>query len=140
MEEIGIVQGIEGVIAKVHVERKSVCDQCTEGKCKLTEGGALIEAFNRVKAQEGQKVRVVFKPYTYVRGSILIYGVPTLALIVGAVLGKEFLSRITALDPDLLSAIGGFGLFIIAFIGVKLMSNRMEKKTDFKPIVEAILE
>jgi sigma-E factor negative regulatory protein RseC len=140
MEEIGIVQSIDGVIAKVLVKRKSICDKCTEGKCLLTEGGAVIEAFNQVKAKEGERVKVVFRPYSYLKGSVIIYGIPAIALIIGAILGKEFLSEfIKTIDPDLLSAIGGFGLFLIAFIVVRAITSRMEKKVEYKPIVEEIL-
>jgi len=44
------------------------------------------------------------------------------------------------LDPDLLSAIGGFGMFIIFYIASRIISRRMEKKIEYKPVVEEILE
>ncbi|NOY39186.1 MAG: SoxR reducing system RseC family protein [Nitrospirae bacterium] len=141
MEEVGIVKSIDGVTAKVLVERKSACDKCSEGLCHVSDAGALIDALNIAKAKEGQKVKVVFKSYTYLKGTILIYGLPALALIIGAVLGKEFLPRIfSGVDPDLLSAVGGFGLFILTFIAARLFSLRMEKNTEYKPVVEEILE
>lgn len=140
MEEIGVVKSVEGVIARVVVERKSICDKCTEGKCLLTEGGAIIEAFNQARAKEGQRVRVVFRPYSYLKGSVLIYGIPALALIIGAVIGRELLSKfITGLDPDLLSAIAGFSLLIVTFAIVRIITRRMEKKVEYKPVVEEIL-
>ncbi len=141
MEEIGVVKAVDGVIAKVLVEKKSICEKCTESKCLFTDEGAVIEALNSVKAREGQKVRVVFKPYAYLKGSALIYGIPALGLIVGAVIGKELISRfVKQMDPDLLSAIGGFGMFIIFYIASRLVSRRMEKKIEYKPVVEEILE
>ncbi len=142
MEEVGIVKSIEGVTAKVLVERKSACDKCNVGICHgSSDDGALIEALNIAKAKEGQKVKVVFKSYSYLKGTILIYGLPALALIIGAVLGKEFLPWFfSGVDPDLLSAVGGFGLFFLTFIAARLFSMRMEKKTEFKPVVEEILE
>ena len=141
MEEIGTVQKTEGILAEVLVERRSICDKCTEGKCILTEGGAVIEAVNEAKAEVGQRVRVVFRPYSYLKGSIIIYGIPALALIIGAVFGKEVLSRIVGnFDPDLLSAISGFGLFIIAFVLVRLITSRMERKTEYKPVIEEIIQ
>lgn len=142
MEEVGIVKSIEGVTAKVLVERKSACDKCSVGICHgSSDDGALIEALNIAKAKEGQKVKVVFKSYSYLKGTILIYGLPALALIIGAVLGKEFLPWFfSGVDPDLLSAVGGFGLFFLTFIAARLFSMRMEKKTEFKPVVEEILE
>ncbi len=141
MEEIGVVKSIDGVFAKILVERKSACDKCSEGVCHVSDRGAVIEALNPVKAREGQKVRVVFKPYTYLKGTILVYGLPALALIIGAVLGKEVLSRFfSAVDPDLLSAIGGFGLFAVVLAAVRIFTARMERKPEYKPVVEEILE
>lgn len=101
----------------------------------------LIEALNPVKARVGQKVRVVMKPYTYLRGSLMVYGIPALALIAGAVIGKEALgSYFKSLDPDILSAISGFGACAVSFLAVKLWSSKMSKKTELKPVIEEILE
>jgi sigma-E factor negative regulatory protein RseC len=140
MEEIGVVQSVDGVIARVLVEKKSACEKCA-AKCNLTEGGAMIEAVNTARAEVGQRVRVEFKPLSYVKGSVLIYGVPALGLIAGAVLGKEVVSRfIPGVDPDLLSAFFGFGGFLVAYIASRLFARTMEKKTEYKPVVEEILK
>lgn len=142
MEEIGIVKSITGPVAIVVVERKSACDQCKAG-CKVTDSGAEIEALNLAKAQVGQKVRVVMKPYTYLKGSIIIYGIPAIALIIGAIIGKEFLSSLQpfkSLDPDIISAIGGFSAFILSFLIIKFWSGKFEKKEEYKPVIQEILE
>jgi len=140
MEEIGIIKDIEGFIAKVSVPRKSACEGCTAGICKPEEQSMEIEALNPVNARVGQRVRIIVKPYTYLKGSIIVYGVPALALIIGAILGKEvFSSYFKELDPDIVSAIAGFGAFIIAFIAIKLWSRTLDKKGESKPIIEEIL-
>jgi len=140
MDEIGIVKSINGVIATVSVERKSACEQCAAG-CKITDSGAEIEAVNRAKATIGQRVRVELKPYSYLKGSTIVYGLPALALVVGAVAGKELFSGLfRTMDGDIVSAIFGFGAFIIAFLLIKLWSMRFEKKTEYKPVIEEILE
>jgi len=140
MEEIGVVKSTSGVLAIVSVERKSACEQCSGG-CKITDAGAELEAINRAKAIKGQKVRVVLRPYSYLKGSMVVYGLPALALILGAVAGKELFSRIFYFtDPDIVSAIFGFGGFILTFIAVKIWSARIEKETAYKPVIEEILE
>ena len=140
MNEIGTVKRIEGITAVVSVERKSACEQCAAG-CKLTDSGADIEAINRVEAKVGQKVRVEIKPYSYLKGSVIVYGLPALALVIGAVAGKEFFSRFfPSRDPDLGSALVGFSAFIVSFLMVKLWSTRYEKKTEHKPVIEEIIE
>ncbi len=141
MEEIGIVKSTDGVNAKVIVERKSACDQCTQDTCKITNDGAEIEALNFIRASEGQKVKVAVKPYSYLKGAILIYGIPALSLIVGAVLGKVYLSPFfTGADPDVLSALGGSTAFIVSLIMIRMLTGRIEKKTKFHPVIEEIIE
>lgn len=142
MEETGIVKSLSGALAIVVVERKSACDQCKAG-CKVTDSGAEIEALNPVKAKIGQRVKVIMKPYTYLKGSIIIYGIPALALIIGAIIGKELLTSIhpfTSLDPDVVSAITGFGAFVLSFLVVKIWSMKIEKKIEYKPVIQEILE
>lgn len=139
MEEIGIVKVTDGVFATVSVEKKSACEQCKAG-CNVTDSGAEIEAVNRANARVGQRVRVEFRSYSYLKGSILAYGLPALALIAGAVAGKEFFSSFFQMDPDIVSAISGFGAFILTFVIVKLWSMRIEKKIEYKPVIEEILE
>ncbi len=140
MEEIGIVKSVSGVLAIVAVEGKSPCDQCKMG-CKVTDSGAELEAINSVKAEVGQRVRVELKPYSYLKGSIIVYGLPAVSLVIGAVLGKGVFSRfLRPMDPDLVSAIFGFGAFLLTFIVIKLWSMKIEKAADYTPVIEEILE
>ena len=71
MEEIGVVKSIDGFMAIVSVERKSACEQCAAG-CKITDSGAEIEAVNRAKATIGQRVRVELRPYSYLKGTVIL--------------------------------------------------------------------
>jgi sigma-E factor negative regulatory protein RseC len=139
MEEIGVVVKVEDVFATVSVERKSACDQCKMG-CKVTGEGAEIEALNLARAKVGQTVKISMRPYTYLKGSLLVYGFPALALIVGAVIGREWLSLvIKSIDKDLLSAITGFTACFLAFLLAKIVTDRAGKKVEYKPVVEEIL-
>lgn len=140
MEETGVVTNITGIIATVSVGKKSACEQCAAG-CKVTDSGAEIEAVNRANAKVGQKVRVQLRPYSYLKGSAIVYGLPAVALVVGAVAGKELFSGLfRGADPDIVSAIFGFGAFIASFVIVKIWSLRLEKKTEYRPVIEEILE
>ncbi len=141
MEEIGVVKSVEGALARVSVPKKSVCEGCTAGTCKPDDQSMEIEAVNKANATPGQKVRVVVKTYSYIRGSIIVYGIPAIALVAGAVLGKEvFSSYLKKMDPDIASAVFGFGALVISFLGIKLWSIRAGRQTDSKPVIEEILE
>jgi sigma-E factor negative regulatory protein RseC len=141
VEEVGVIKSIEGLVAKVSVLRKSACEGCTAGICKPEEQTMEIEALNPVEARVGQKVKIIMKPYTFLRGSIIVYGVPALSLLIGAILGKEVFSHyLKEFDPDIVSAIFGFGAFAISFLSIKLWSNKAGKRVELKPVIEEILE
>lgn len=142
MEEIGVVIQTLGRFAKVSIAKpQGVCEHCTMGTCHVSAEGSEIEALNMAGAKEGQKVKVVMKPLSYMKGSLIVYGLPVLALILGAILGKELaLSHMKGHDPDSISAIFAFGAFGISFLLVKLWTSKAEKKLEYKPIIEEILD
>lgn len=141
MEEIGVVKSIEGPLAKVAVAKKGICDKCTQGTCHLTDEGAEIDALNNVRAVVGQRVRVVLKPYSYLKGTLIVYGIPAAALVIGAVLGKEVFARyLISIKPDTVSAIFAFGAFALSLVIVKLWSRIAEKKVEYRPVIEEILK
>jgi sigma-E factor negative regulatory protein RseC len=139
-EEIGVVNSIHGAYAVVKVPRKSSCDGCTLGTCKPDDQSMEIEAFNQAGAQVGQKVRVVISSFTYMKGSMLIYGFPAAALVVGAVLGKEVFSRFfPATDSDVLSAVFGFSALVISFVMARIWLSRSSRKVESKPVIQDIV-
>jgi sigma-E factor negative regulatory protein RseC len=141
MEEVGIIKSTEGVFAIVYIQRKTSCEGCSLKICKPEGQGMEIEAFNSVNAGVGQKVRVVMKPYSYIKSSGIVYGIPALALVIGAVLGKEIFSRyLSQFDPDIISALFGFSGFVLSFFLIRLWTHTIAKKAENKPIVEEILE
>lgn len=142
MEEIGIVKEINGIKAIISVQKQGSCGSCPGGSvCRaLGAGEALMEAYNHVEARAGDTVKVVFKSSNYLKGTMLVYGLPALMLIIGAVLGKEYLSRFfPAADSDILSAGSGFGFLIITFLVIKLWSNIFALKKEYTPIIEEII-
>ncbi len=140
IEEIGIVKSVHGTTAVVSVPRKSGCEGCTLGTCKPEDKSMEIEALNEAGAETGQRVRVAIKPFTYMKGTMVVYGLPAVGLVLGAVIGKELMSRIfPAADPDMLSAVFGFAVCILSFIGVKIWADKTGKKAQSRPVVEEIL-
>ena len=140
IEEIGIVTSTEGRTAHVNVPKKSTCEGCTAGTCTTGEQSMEIIAFNKAGAETGQKVKVLIHSSAYMKGAIIIYGIPALALVAGAVFGKEFMPALfNGTDPDILSAIFGFGFMGLSFVGVKIWSNLKADKTESGPVIEEIL-
>jgi sigma-E factor negative regulatory protein RseC len=148
MEETGIVKSIDGVNATVVVQKRKTCEGCKESQsCGIAGNGedqsqtVEITALNIVGAKVGQTVRVTAKSYTYVKGTLLVYGLPAMALLFGAIAGKYLLAGVfTASNPEMLSAFGGFSVLLVSFIILKFISRRFERKTENTPVIEHIIE
>jgi positive regulator of sigma E activity len=66
---------------------------------------------------------------------------PVFALFAGAVLGRTYLpGYFKGTTPDALSAAGAFMLFLVSLLIAKLLSGKMGKKTEYKPVIESIIE
>ena len=142
MMTVGVVKSVNGRMAKVFVETgPGCCDHCEKETCDINERGVETEAVNLVDAQVGQKVTVDMKTVTYLKGVMVLYVLPVLALLFGALAGRVALpAYFYGTDPDILSAAGGFLSFLASLALVKLLSGRMEKKTEHKPVIEAIID
>jgi sigma-E factor negative regulatory protein RseC len=141
VEEVGVVRSIKGPTAVVCISRKSACEGCSMEICRPDEQFMEIEAFNSAEAHVGNKVRVVMKPYSYLKSSCIVYGIPALALFIGAVLGKQVLSHyLKMFSPDTISAMFAFGAFAASFIIVRRWSATFSEKGNIKPVIKEILE
>jgi sigma-E factor negative regulatory protein RseC len=117
VEEVGFVKSIEGAFATVEVLKKSACEGCSLKICKPEQQFMELQALNSVHARVGQKVKVVLKSYTYLKSSMVVYGIPALALVGGAVIGKELFGQFfTGFDPDMVSAVSGFCAWMLSFL------------------------
>lgn len=143
MEETGVVKELRGDHALVVVTKKETgCEGCPGNTlCKsTTDNEALIEAINEVGAKEGDRVRIAFRSMSYLKGILLVYALPAFMLVVGAIIGKEFVAPIMPnKNPEAVSAFMGLGFFVLSFLVVKLLSVMIKKKRSYTPaIVEVI--
>jgi sigma-E factor negative regulatory protein RseC len=141
VEETGIVTRVDGNMAKVLVQKKSACEGCSvAGACQSTQEGMEIEALNPVHAREGQKVKVLMAPQEYLKGSMIVYGIPLVVFIAGAIIGKNIGEEyFTDIDSDLAAAIVGFSSLVLSLIGVKIWGKKLESNAGYKPVIEAIV-
>ncbi len=140
MEEIGIVKKVEGVTARVVIKKSSACDHCVKDECDMESVDFEVEAINAANAQVGQTVKVVMRTQTYIKGALLLYILPILALFVGAIFGKIYLpDAFKGIGSETAAVIGGFLMMIISFLVIKVVSSKMEKKTEYRSVIEEII-
>jgi sigma-E factor negative regulatory protein RseC len=71
--------------------------------------------------------------------SFLLYVFPILLMIGGAIIGQILAPRLQ-MDPSTLSLLTGLLFFLLAFVFVRLGSNRMGKKEEYQPRIVRIIK
>ncbi len=142
-EETGIVTKVEGIMAMVAVQKKDACDACSaKDVCtSSSEEEAVLEAINAAKAKVGQTVKISMKPLTYLKGTMLVYGLPLVMFLAGAIagqkIGEEYFRETSS---DLVAAATGFAALFLSLLIIKIWSGKTESKKGNQPIIEEILK
>jgi sigma-E factor negative regulatory protein RseC len=140
--EEGIITKIEGPYALVKVVRSSACAHCPSvGSCHIeSDRPMLVKAVNTVQAGTGQRVKLFLAPGSNLAASFLLYLVPLLGLLFGAIIGKLL---IAPLFPHISSELiaGGFGFISMAavFLGIRMYDRRQRGRQRFIPEVIQIV-
>jgi len=140
IEEEGVVAEVEGTVAKVAILKKSACEQCAASGVCHPGDQEYLEASNPLGAVKGQKVKVVVAPQIYLKASIILYGIPMVSLIAGAIIAKNIALRFVGdARSDLWAFIGGAVCMCIAFVFIRSYNKRVEKTQKYKPVIVEIL-
>jgi len=140
IEEEGIVAEVEGNIAHVAVLKKSACEQCSAAGVCHPGDQELMEAANPLNAVKGQKVKVVIAPQMYMKASMILYGIPMVALITGAIIAKNIAARYVGEDQsDLWAFIAGMACTVVSFVFIRAYNKKVEKTQKYKPVIVEIL-
>ena len=143
INETGTVIKLKTVdIALVLCQKNSACAHCSaEGVCNPGDTGQArtVEAFNQAGAQVGDQVRLSVTTRSFLRSSFLLYIVPLIALVIGAIVGQEIAPLFeNGLDANALSAIMGTGLMALSFLVIRV-STRLASKKDYMPQITAVV-
>jgi sigma-E factor negative regulatory protein RseC len=143
IEEVGVVVELKGKhTVMVMCKKSSLCEHCaTSGSCSIGDDAKsrLVEAQNMLGAGVGDEVCISTTTKTFLQSSFLLYIVPLIALVIGAVAGKLVGENLAiGLDPNLLSAIFGVFFMVGSFVLLRVGSSVLEKE-NYMPKVVAIL-
>ena len=144
IEEIGTVLELKGKHkALVMCKKSSLCENCaTSGHCVMNDDDKtrLIEVQNPLGAMVGERVRIATTTKSFLQSSFLLYIVPLIALVIGAVVGKLVGENLTeGVDPNLLSAVFGVFFMVGSFLILRLGSSVLERE-NYMPKIVAVLE
>lgn len=145
MEEVGTVIELKGKhVALVMCQKSSTCKNCASMEsCKVSEDNRsmIVEAHNVIGAEVGDKVRLAISSKKFLGSSFLVYIVPLVALIIGAVIGEVIGSRVEdVINPDLLAAILGVAFLVGSFLVIKVGTKAIPKDAYLPRIIAKVPE
>ncbi|PLX71160.1 MAG: hypothetical protein C0614_14485 [Desulfuromonas sp.] len=143
IEEFGTVVELLGKQrARVVCVKSSLCEHCaSSGACSLGDDKRtrLVEVANPLGAHVGDRVRIVTTTRMFLKSSFVLYIVPLMALVVGAVAGKLLgETLIDTLDPDLLSAIFGLFFLVGSLVLIRVGSRALVQQNYLPRIAEIV--
>ena len=130
VRQTGIVMKTEGETALVRFTRSDACGHCNA--CfTLNPREADIEIPNVLGAKEGDRVAIELHGKNVLLASLLMYGIPCVALVIGAVLGS--------LLGDVYAALGGVLFAAGTYFIFRGLEPKISKMGQFKPRMIEIL-
>jgi sigma-E factor negative regulatory protein RseC len=139
--EYGTIVELKGrQIAQVICQKQSACKHCpSSGACQVGDDGnsMLVEAFNQIGAEVGDKVKVVTSTKHFLQSSFVLYILPVIGLLIGAAVGELIGERTqVGLDPKLLSALIGVAFMVGTFLIIRVGTNALKREIFMPRIVE----
>ena len=134
--QTGVVRAIHGRMAVVVTRREPECESCSaKDVCSSLGGSGVnreVRARNTARAQVGDVVKISIRGSSFLKVTFLVYMVPILAIIAGAVFG-HFVAKFFAADESLLvGTFAGFGL-VGSFLWIKKKGDKLSKRPEFLP-------
>jgi sigma-E factor negative regulatory protein RseC len=132
--EEGIVTRVDGLLAEVLTVKSEACAACSaKGYCHDSGREMTVSVLNHVQARPGDRVRLEIATGAFVKVMFLLYIVPILALLAGALSGL-------ALSGDGGAAVGALIGFALAVAFVRLRGRKMGTMPDYQPRIVRVLE
>lgn len=140
-EEQGIVVRLRNPgIADVMTEKGGGCESCSSAhSCHAFGTGKMItRARNRVDARIGDQVSLELSPGLFVGSAAMVYLLPVVGFIIGAVLGSS-LHEAAGLGATAGSVWFGFGGLALGFLITLTVSRRSGARGTMTPEIAKIL-
>jgi sigma-E factor negative regulatory protein RseC len=138
--EEGVVEKIQNEKAFVRVQKSSACKNCSSREsCEINSSrDMLVEVINEAGAKQGDWVELSVPAGSFIRLSLLVYVVPVIALVAGALLGHEAgLAFDIPVAPA--SVIGG-GLFVVlAYYLLRWLNNLSAGSLKYSPRMTRVI-
>lgn len=132
---IGTVQKTEEHYAIVTIERQDMCGECHAcevlGEIKKCE----IRCINTCEALPNEQVEVDLSNQSFLKATLLMYGVPLAGLMGGILLGSFLPDTLGNNIKEIGMIIGGLGLMTTCFLWIR-HKDRKNHYTEILPMIK----
>ena len=140
--EEGMVSGVlPGNRVKVTVQRSEACHSCSaKGACQTLGGQTADLALildNTVNAEPGDQVRITIEESALVKASLVLYLIPALCLVGGALVGSLLAGK-TGGDSNSTALVGSLVGLVLGLFMSWAMGKRMASGKTFIPRLTAV--
>ncbi len=142
-QEIAVVTGLSpDGRAIVKVRRAEACQTCSAKSACMALGGktqdVVLVVDNTVGATPGDSVVLTLSEANFIKASAVLYLVPALGLIGGALAGNSFYVEL-GLKSDPAAIIGSVVGLAVGLLVTKLLSGQMSKDPKYIPRLTSIV-
>lgn len=143
IEETAVVTRCEGEHAWVEAQRKSACGQCQVNKgCGTSVLARVVgrkvtrmRVLNPLQAREGETVIIGLHESAMLSGSLAIYLVPLLSLLLFAITGKVVAEQMVIAAVEAVSILFAVLGMVVAIIWLRGFTRRIADDSRYQPVI-----
>ncbi|MGB5729785.1 MAG: SoxR reducing system RseC family protein [Thiogranum sp.] len=143
LEETAQVVRIRGEEVWVETQRRSSCDSCAAEKgCGtatlskvLGNRRNVVRVLSAIPLGVGDRVVIGIREQALVRGSLAVYAVPILLLLLGGLLGELGAQQFIWENAELAGVTLGISGLIAGLAWLKRFTRRIQNDPNFQPVV-----
>ncbi len=138
--EEGIVERILKQKAVVRIQQSSKCATCdSRDSCDVSsDKKILIEVANDLQAKIGDLVEISMPENSLLQLSMLVYLLPIIALIAGALVGENMAGHLNT-DPNLTAVFSGGAAMALVFIILRWLDHSTDFREKYYPRMTRII-
>ena len=143
LEETARVVQIDEDAVWVETQRRSTCGSCSASKgCgtaaisrALGKRRSIVRVLSSMPLQAGDEVVIGIRERALVKGSLAVYAVPVLLLLLGALLGELGAQRFLWQSAEAGSLVLGISGFAAGLLWLRRFTRKIRSDADFQPVV-----
>ena len=142
LTEEGTIKRIDGQKAWVITVRTEACHNCeARGACKALGSGKEVEvlADNQAGGREGDRVLLGMERRSVLLATFLVYMVPVIFLLIGAVVGLKISSAVS-MSQDSAALICSLIFFVVTLLIVRNKGKILGDKQEYTPKIIKVLQ